>query len=48
MEKEIEYLKERNAFLEKLLEVNSETLSKAMQTNRILIEELKKRTTKVL
>lgn len=43
MEKEIEYLKERNNFLEKLLEVNSETLSKAMQTNRILIEELKKR-----
>lgn len=43
MTTETEYLKERIVFLEALLEVNSATLSKAMQTNRILIEEIKKR-----
>lgn len=42
MEKEIEYLKEKIKFLELLLEVNSGTLEKAIETNRVLIEELKR------
>ncbi|MGM8213543.1 hypothetical protein ACLIBH_12270 [Virgibacillus sp. W0430] len=45
MEKEIVYLKEKVKFLELLLEVNSETLEKAIETNRLLIEELKRRAT---
>ena len=43
MEKEIVYLKEKIEFLETLLEVNSGTLEKVIETNRTLIEELKKR-----
>ncbi|WP_260456296.1 hypothetical protein [Enterococcus gilvus] len=43
MTKENELL-ERIKFLEALLELNSETLNKVLSTNRILIEELKKRT----
>lgn len=39
----IEHLNKRIEFLEALLEVNSGTLEKAMKTNRLLIEELKKR-----
>lgn len=43
MEYTIKHLMERIIFLEALLEVNSGTLDKAMKTNRMLIEELKKR-----
>jgi len=43
MEDTIKHLMERINFLEALLEVNSGTLDKAMETNRMLIEELKKR-----
>ena len=42
MENNIEDLKNRVKFLELLLQVNSETLSKSIETNRILIEEIKK------
>lgn len=45
MEKEVVYLKEKIKFLELLLEVNSGTLEKVIETNRILIEELKRRAT---
>lgn len=38
-----DYLKKRIEFLELLLEVNLQTLSKAMTTNRMLVDELKKR-----
>ncbi len=43
MEKRIEYLTQKIEFLETILEVNLATLDKAMTTNRILVEELKKR-----
>lgn len=42
MEKENKYLKDRIKFLEALLDINAETLDKTLETNRILIEELKK------
>lgn len=45
MNEELQYLKERIQFLEALLDINAETLSKAMETNHKLIEELKKRAT---
>lgn len=41
----IEHLNKRIEFLEALLEVNSGTLEKAIKTNQILIEGLKKRAT---
>ena len=41
MEQENEYLKERIAFLEALLELNSKGLEKAIETNKILINYLK-------
>lgn len=43
MEKRIEYLTKKIELLETLLEVNLSTLDKAMTTNRMLVEELKKR-----
>lgn len=43
MSEELQYLKERIQFLEALLDINAETLSKALETNYKLIEELKKR-----
>jgi len=43
MNDSIEYLMKRIEFLEALLEVNVGTLEKAMDTNRMLIEELNKR-----
>lgn len=43
MKEELTYLKEKIKFLEALLDVNAGTLEKAIKTNRILIEELKKR-----
>lgn len=42
MEQEIKELKEQIAFLEALLDLNSESLKKAIETNRMLIEYLKK------
>lgn len=42
MDESIEYLKKRINFLETLLEVNLATLDKAMTTNRMLVEQLKK------
>lgn len=41
MEQENKYLKERIAFLEALLELNSRGLEKAIETNSILIQYLK-------
>lgn len=38
MEESINYLKKRIEFLELLLEVNSETLSKSLETNRKLTD----------
>ncbi|WP_255421365.1 hypothetical protein [Paraliobacillus sp. X-1268] len=43
MEEKIVYLKEKITFLETLLEVNLGTLEKVFETNKMLIEELKKR-----
>ena len=43
MKTEIEYLKERIAFLESLLDLNAESLTKSLNTNQLLIEEIKKR-----
>ena len=43
MEKEIVYLKEKVKFLGALLDVNLGTLEKALETNRLLVEELKRR-----
>lgn len=43
MKKQIEQLNKRIEFLETLLEVNLATLDKTMTTNRMLVEELKKR-----
>ncbi len=40
MEKQIEQLNKRIEFLEALLEVNSKTLSKSLETNRILLNYL--------
>ncbi|WP_405100769.1 hypothetical protein [Oceanobacillus sp. FSL H7-0719] len=40
MEKEIVYLKERVKFLETLSEVKSGTLEKAIETNKVLMDEL--------
>ncbi|MDA9472664.1 hypothetical protein [Enterococcus sp. 5H] len=37
-------LKERIAFLEALLDLNFETIEKALETNRLLLHALKKRT----
>lgn len=39
--KENEYLKERVAFLEKIIEVNQETLARANETNTKLLDWLK-------
>jgi hypothetical protein len=41
MNKEIKYLKEKIEFLEALLELNSLSLEKAMETNRKLIDYVK-------
>lgn len=43
MNEELQYLKERIKFLEALLDINAEILSKVLDTNHKLIEELKKR-----
>lgn len=40
MEKQIEQLYKKIEFLEALLEVNSETLSKSLETNRMLLNYL--------
>lgn len=40
MKEEFEYLKSRIEFLESLLEINSATLSKAMETNKKIIDYL--------
>lgn len=42
MEQENQYLKDRIAFLEALLEVNTQGLKIAIETNRKLIDYLKK------
>ena len=42
MDQEIKDLKERIVFLEALLELNSHGLEKAIETNRLLIEYLRK------
>ncbi|MFW3538226.1 hypothetical protein [Vagococcus fluvialis] len=42
MEKENNELKERIVFLEALLEMNAAGLEKAIETNRMLIEYLRK------
>ncbi|EME5442839.1 hypothetical protein [Enterococcus faecalis] len=39
----ISELKNEVEFLKSLLEINSASLDKALETNRVLIEELKKR-----
>lgn len=41
MEQENKYLKERVTFLEALLELNSKSLEKSLETNRLLIDYLK-------
>lgn len=41
MEKEIQVLKERVVFLEALLELNSQSLKTAIETNEKLMEYLK-------
>lgn len=43
MEDTIKHLMNRINFLEALLELNAGTLEKAMETNRMLIEEMSKR-----
>lgn len=42
MNEEIKQLKDKIYFLETLLEMNAETLKKAIETNRVLIDQLKK------
>lgn len=39
---EIQRLKERIKFLESIIDINSETLRKAIETNRMLVEIIKK------
>lgn len=43
LEQENEQLKEKIYFLETILEMNTNSLDKAMETNRMLMEELKKK-----
>lgn len=38
-----EYLKERVIFLEAIIEINNATIHKMAETNKLLIDELKKR-----
>ncbi|GEM_PF-5760050 len=38
-----EYLKERVIFLEAIIEINNATILKMAETNKLLIDELKKR-----
>lgn len=38
-----EYLKERVIFLEAIIEINNATILKLAETNKLLINELKKR-----
>lgn len=38
-----EYLKERVIFLEAIIEINNATILKMVETNKLLIDELKKR-----
>lgn len=43
MENEIEKLKAHIEFLNRIIELNEATISKALETNRLLLVELKKR-----
>lgn len=43
LRKENEYLKERIAFLEMIIEVNQETIKKAIDTNTKLLDWLKEK-----
>lgn len=43
LEQENKQLKEKIYFLETILEINTNSLDKVMETNRMLMEELKKK-----